>query len=300
METKNLLSIIIAVAVGIIMVGSLLMPYILDSSDKPITVSNDINRPATLIDSSDDVNVVINLGYTTPSFTINGEAVERDTSVTWYQVIASDGFSIVYNWLDSEPLIAHNNYGQSISVGVSEAVTQDMTITITKGNINVAYGSYSFDRSFTWASYLDPSGNGDYQNFFAYSGLVTKIYFKEIGDLKGASSAYTTPVVFYAFEGEAVRLNPFNENNMAGTTTATVTSNQYLHSDIRVLDFGRNYTGYNFTFEGQNVSAWQIVAPTTVSGTDSPLGSSASIMLLSIPAVLIVALVASIAMMYRR
>lgn len=300
MENKGLLAAVISATVAIILIGSMLAPIIAGLSDTPLTVSNDINRPATLIDANDDVNIVIELGYSTPFFKINGVDVIRDEVNTWYYVLASDGFSINYHWLESSPMIVHNNYGQVSNAGVSTVVTTDLTITISQGNINITYGNNSFDRTFTWASYIDPFGDGLYQNYFAYSGIpMTNVYFKNVNDLRGASTSYVTPNVYYAFVGDSVRLNPNNADNVSGMATATIFSQKYLDSDIRVLEFGRPGGGYSFEYLDNTIHTWSLVVPTEITGVNSPVGGAAYAMLVSIPAILLIVMIAGFALVVR-
>ena len=180
MESKNLLTLVITLVVGIILAGSLLVPVITDAqhatSDKS-TALND-NNSSYIAETTDYVYFA-----SSDTETINGKAISVDK---YTQVITTDA-GVLYK-LDRADIytlfIPGENVKARITLGTS---VPNITATVKNGVFTVSYGSNEYTANVTNAYAY--TGDGEYSESDRWPSFITN---------KGTSGLITVGDGFYS------------------------------------------------------------------------------------------------------
>ena len=278
---NKILTLCITLVVGVILVGSLLVP-VLNETEKDYKVTNGFGNLATL---DDDGNDVITGEITQTKIEINSDSWTRaDLTYNWTAPIVADTFvvktlvtsgavSISFAYIlngTSTVLTTDSNHVATISVAAEEGTAE----------ITVTYSDSTSDTSLTipynWIVYMDKEGNQVIQTL-PWTGTFDYIaYFNNFSDIRGASYKSTT---FYSYVGE---------NLTYGTTSYTASATTSDVSGVVNVDMMSN-NGANLVFD-TNKYIDIIVAPLTVYGTTETMDGYAKLFNV-IPLLVIVSLV---------
>lgn len=265
---NKILTLCITLVVGVILVGSLLVP-VLNETEKDYKVTNGFGNLATL---DDDGNDVITGEITQTKIEINSDSWTRaDLTYNWTAPIVADTFvvktlvtsgavSISFAYIlngTSTVLTTDSNHVATISVAAEEGTAE----------ITVTYSDSTSDTSLTipynWIVYMDKEGNQVIQTL-PWTGTFDYIaYFNNFSDIRGASYKSTT---FYSYVGE---------NLTYGTTSYTASATTSDVSGVVNVDMMSN-NGANLVFD-TNKYIDIIVAPLTVYGTTEAMDGYANL-----------------------
>lgn len=275
MNTK--IPIIISVAVAVMMVGALLVPFIDSATDEYSEMYN--NSSANL---SSILSENMNIEFTADALTVNGEDVPI-SSPTGLRIV-TDSFNIIRTE-DHIELAYKGNPDLVIFTELSISMVDEMA-TIDWVDSSSVEGSVVLPVE--WGFVLDP--DGDY-GLLRYYNLDRNIYLKSIDDLYGSNRLITTGD-WFSFHGDNVILSDgtkikanYSLNPISG------------YEGVSTINIGGNGTGFSFTVDNDGepytVSPWIYVAPNEVVAYKTGLGSLA--LLFAIPPILIVAFIAILA-----
>lgn len=301
---NKLIPVILATFVGVLLIGSVLMPVIIDADDDTKVYYNNNFGPYAQVSDNETIAIEIT---TTPGtagstvYTVNGEnvgvpqgprAILLAENLTIYQNY-SDGIACF--GVDSDGnLSTFNNY-PSIDVNI---VGNSMTIVTTDSSN--ATTTYNFDCE--WIFYR--SNVGDYRLVDFLSARQT-VYVNDLKQVYGSNRIGTTGE-FFSFNGTDVKIAKLSD----GTTTireatATVTTTDVMRDVISFEVDPSRATSSSFKFITDNngndyeVYPYYFVIPASVYGqTESNEAYSA--ILFAIPVVLIMALVAIVIASFAR
>ena len=265
---NKILTLCITLVLGVILVGSLLVP-VLNDSEKDYKVTNGFGNLATLdADGSDVINgeitqtkIEINTdSWTRADLTYNWTApIVADTFVV-KTLVTSGGVSIAFAYIlngTSTVLTTDSNHVATVSVAAEEGTAE----------ITVTYSDSTSDTSLTipynWIVYMDKEGNHVIQTL-PWTGTFDYIaYFNDFSDIRGASYKSTT---FYSYVGE---------NLTYGTTSYTASATTSDVSGVVNVHMMSN-NGANLVFD-TNKYIDIIVAPLTVYGTTEAMDGYANL-----------------------
>lgn len=249
MEIKNLIYLMVGGVIAILMIGSLLIPFVADYTDSTKVYYNNDFGPFADVEKDDTVSITMGavLGDTTGgSMTVNGEPVIVQQGGR--ALLLSDNLYIVHNY----------SYGLAFS-GISKSgfVNQgftDLTLSVANGEISATgttnggeTESYVFD--YEWCYYR--ANSGDYRMLDFLSSDRT-VYFNEIEQIKSAGYINTTGE-FYSLSGYNVAVTDNNLVRENVTATATVTDVMNGVSSVVVSSDRTNSSAFKFSVDNGGV-----------------------------------------------
>ena len=160
---NNILALVITITLGIILTGSLLMPAVEDAN-KSFTEEASNTLGAYRVDTA---NVPITFSFNDDGYTLNGELIEADYTVSNQMLILSDKFVIATNGLNTTKTIYIAYTGHAYATASS--------VTWEDGHLK--YGTTDVDLGYTWIAY--PSNSGNYM----FAGNLTSVNVDEGQDV---------------------------------------------------------------------------------------------------------------------
>ena len=163
MESKNLLTLVITLVIGIILAGSLLVPVITDAQHATSDISTALNgnNSPYIAETTDYVYFV-----SSDTETINGEAIHV---VGFTQVITTDaGVFYKLGANDYTLFIPGENVKEHIELGTS---VPNITATVKNGVFTVSYGSNEYTANVTDAYAY--TGDGEYSESNRWPSFIT-------------------------------------------------------------------------------------------------------------------------------
>lgn len=264
MDIKNLIGLMVGGVIAILMIGSLLIPFVADYTDSTKVYYN--NEYGPFADVPNDETITIDISTTigtagSTTLTVNGEnvlvpqgprAVLLTDTFVMYQNYSN---GIAFNGIDDVTLIRGTDYS-------------DITISINGGIANITASVGDTTREFTlpyeWAYYR--SNVGEYRLIDFITSNAT-VYINSIDQIKGCH--YSTPInSFYSFVGTDVTVySPAVSNAVANVELTDVMNGvkSFVISPDR--DNARAFEfSYNLNGENVEVVPYYFVVPYKVYG----------------------------------
>lgn len=143
----NVLALVVTLTLSVILVGSLMVPVIDEATTANFTVEESNTLGAYRVDTA---NVPITFATATEGYTLNGELIEADYSVTNQMLIISDKFIVATSALNASRTIYVTYSGASFAT----------TSSITCENGHLKFNDLDVDVGYSWIAY--PSNTGSY------------------------------------------------------------------------------------------------------------------------------------------
>lgn len=255
MEKGKLIPMVVMAAVAVIMVGSVLVPIVNDSTND-YRVTNGFGNLVSLDENkSDTINCVVD----DSGIDVNGKKWTRgDITYNWTCPIVAD--SLVIKTLITGS--AASTQFACIVEGVSTIVSTGINVlsleasggnaTITIEYTDTSTPDLSITVPYNWIAYFDNNGDHVVQTL-PWTGTFNYLaYYNDLNDLRGAD--YKSGA-FYSYVGDKVTY---------GTTEYTATATTASVDDVVNVSYMDN-DGANFTFNSIYIGV--IIAPLTVYGT---------------------------------
>ena len=258
METgfmNRIIGLVLALVVGGLLVGGLLIPTMTATSDaQTITKTNDYGIFASASDEDLEISCKLNADDPTKwDWTVNGDTIQFSVSSEYKPVIITDNIHIGLDTTGTITVASSSNARftnqEEISITLSEG-----TLTGTSSvNGEIAH---SYSQTYDWAFYA--SETGDYRSFYLTTSQDFDVYYTDINDIYGANFTFTTNK-FYSFHGAAVK---YNNTEL----TATVNADHVQGTEkMNVIDVARNTGDYTFVVDNSGtdytVHPWTWIVP---------------------------------------
>lgn len=146
----KIVGITVAAFIVVVVIGSMLMP-ILDDADNGFNTVEQNTGGAYKVSMD---NVPITFSYNESKYTLNGDDINADYTLTNQMVIISDKFIVATNSLNSGKTIYFATPGQTFKT-ISSITCSNGSVTYTAGGTDT-----TLDLSYTWIAY--PANEGDY------------------------------------------------------------------------------------------------------------------------------------------
>lgn len=276
----NILTLVITLTLGVILVGSILSPIIIET-EKDYKVTNGFGNLATL---DEDGNDVITGEITQSKIEINSDSWTReDLTFNWTCPFVADTFvvktlvtanamSINFACIINGTSTILNTDSNNVKTLAIEAEEGSASVTITYSD---STPETSLTIPYTWVTYMDNEGDHVVQTL-PWSGTFDYLaYYNDVKDLRGADFKSGT---FYSYVGYDVTY---------GTTAYTATATTSDVSGVVNVHYMDN-NGSNFKFNSINIGV--VVAPLTVYGTTEAMDGYAGLFNV-LPLLVIVSLV---------
>lgn len=272
---NKIIGVFIGLAVGVIMVASLLMPVINDAVDATkVVYNNEEGQYSSII--GEDMTIEVIESY---NLSVNGVPVELINGEI--PAIVTDSFMVKIDTLNSGNYIAY--YSETTgSVRTNNFVS--LTITISDNNANIVVGNDEpVSIPISWG-YI-ASTTGDYRAIW----IPFEVKINNISQFCGANWIGTTGK-FASYHGDKV-LYDGNE------ITANYNLTPYNQAE-GIYSLKQGETGNDYSFEIDNngtpytVTPFLCIVPAEITGTVSG-GTASNGLLMAIPLLVIVALIVS-------
>lgn len=301
---NKLIPVILATFVGVLLIGSVLMPVIIDADDDTKVYYNNNFGPYAQVSDNDTISIDITTTIGTAGstvYTVNGENVSLPQGAR--AILLADDLTIYQNYTDGIVCFGVDSDGNLSNFGAYPSVDVDIvgnsiTVIVTDSSDNST--TYVFDCD--WIFYR--SNVGDYRLVDYISSRQT-VYVNDLKQVYGSNRIGTTGE-FFSFNGTDVKIAKLSGGTTTiRETTATVTTTDVMRDVISFeVDPSRDTTS-SFKFitdnngEDYEVYPYYFVIPASVYGqTESNEAYSA--ILFAIPVVLIMALVAIVIATFAR
>lgn len=298
MNTR-LISVILAISVGVIMVGSVLVPTIIDANDDTKVHYN--NNYGAFADVEKEDNVLITMGAVLGdssggSMTVNGDEVAFGGGGR--SLLLSDNLSIVHNFTNG---LAFSGISES---GLINKKFTELTLTIANGEISATgttdggeTESYSFD--YDWCYYR--ANTGDYR-LVDFLNTTRTVYLNNIDQIKSSGYIPTTGE-FFSFSGLDVTIVDSDLNSELIKATATVNEVMDNVSSIVISSDPTNSSAFKFSVDNEgepyDVLPSYFVVPYEVIGqTDTNIAIAT--ILFAIPVIVLLSFVVFIVRTFSR
>ena len=245
MESKNILQMVIAVAIGVIMLGplaSVITDAQTDAGD-PTTKINESYEYVSL--ASGDVQVQ----YSNGTLTINDEV--QNVPATAGQIIFACDYLIV--WFNGT-----NPYGSYVNQasGIRNVTSYDITVSDSKLTASVTYDNNvtqtATDQEITFSFYYDPDGK-----YSVFDMRHTQPYVSNEKDVIAVGTYYTgeNKTFYWYYNGIASGINADYTYGIDIETTKTAGT-----TDIY------NVTAVTFDISGETFTPFYMIVPKEISG----------------------------------
>lgn len=296
---NKLIPVILATFVGVLLIGSVLMPVIIDADDDTKVYYNNNFGPFADVKKDDTVSITMGavVGDSSGgSMTVNGETVIVQQGGR--ALLLSDNLYIAHNFSNGIAFTGISNSG-FVNLGFTE-----LTLNILNGEISATGTtiggetvSHSFD--YDWCYYRANSGDYRMVDFLSTDRIV---YFNDVDQIKSAGYINTTGEFFF-LSGFDVTVVDSDLRSESITATATINKVMDNVSSIVVSSDRTNSSAFKFSVDNDgtpyDVYPYYFVIPASVYGqTESNEAYSA--ILFAIPVVLIMALVAIVIATFAR
>lgn len=272
MKINNLMMVVLGGAIAILMVGTLLIPFVADYTDSTkVYYNNDFGSLA----SASNETIEYRISYTGNTSGAITEVFINDVKVaTGYAgmraIVISDSYVISQVNSTTEWMIYTGN---SVSNSSYTAVTSaDITINITKDRSVINYTDSEGAKTLTidteWCYYLDDRSD-DYR-IVNYTSEDKTVYVNDLSQVRGASWINTTGE-FFNFEGTSVNVygNTPESPTMIYEDLADV-MNGVISFNVGAVISGSRTDGVHFDVDnnGENYTVYPyfLVIPNSVYG----------------------------------
>lgn len=300
---NKLIPVILATFVGVLLIGSVLMPVIIDADDDTKVYYNNNFGPYAQVVEGDVVSIVVSTTIGTGGSTI--------CTVDGESVIIPQGLRAI---LIAENFVVYQNFAYGIGIYgidsngdmINNASWANVSITIDGDNISYTASvndvTASGDVVNEWAFYR--SNEGSYRIVDYISSSVT-VYVNDLTQVYGSNLIATTGE-YFSFNGTDVKISKLADDvTTTRDATATVQTTDVMNDVISFKVDSSRETSSSFKFitdnngEDYEVYPYFMIVPASVYGqTESNEAYSA--ILFAIPVVLIMALVAIVIATFAR
>lgn len=277
----NKISTILVISVAIIVVGSLMMPIIINANDDAQVVKTNVGNYADVLEYSADANISLSFVGETLAYTINGET----QTLTGYGALAiSDQFRLGYNntsvyWAYYDASGPH--YG---TAGISQfnLSVVDGVMTLTLGDTVIS--------PLTWSklAYLTNDVADGYKINFFFQGS-TPLYVNSLDQIIATDVVNTQVVSFIDSAIKASTDTPITEN---------ITSAEVARAENMISVSGGPNGTLNVSFDGSDYGLKYVCVPAVVSS--DTITSDAMALTFVAPVLVLVALIAAAVGMFAR
>lgn len=268
---NKLVGLILAITVGIIMAGALLVPFVQDAQrtvGDEVTVSNTLQTetPTYNIWSGEDIEFTF--VYTTGVYTVDGTEYDYNTTVR-HILLASNDFTY-RNGGDEEAMILTQYIGDTEQVS-----NQDFTFTVSDGEYTLVRGTDTLTGTVDWLVYAVEDGTSNLGALPTGGSFVTGYD----DDFVVLGSIYTTGDndTFYSYYDGDLTVNSTYESESSVSVSKTLKDG---YADI--YD-----TTVTVTIGDETFTPYYILVPISVDGHET--GSAYSILGV-VPVIVILAL----------
>lgn len=163
MEPKNMLELVVGIAVGVLVLSAALFPVIDSATATEHTLTNEgYSRYASIESTSEDV-ITISWDHTNPKYlTIGDDQINCSSLQSYTSIIFGDDWAIRYITAAGSTLSTTIQYiGPTASeyMQVTTAGTADLTITLEAGDMTVTDGTTTKTADYTSAYYPNSDGS---------------------------------------------------------------------------------------------------------------------------------------------
>lgn len=270
MEIKNLIYLMVGSVIAVLMIGSLLIPFVADYTDSTKEYHN--NNFGAYAKVSDQDEIVINITTTigtagTTNATVNGTVLDVPQGPR--ALVIADSFVIFQNYsngiqvagpIEENGALYHKDHS-SVNLSINNNVATFTLLTSNGENVTL-------NTTFSWCYYKFVEGDYRLIDYIA-TGQSRTVYYNSLDQIHGSNVIGRTGQ-FFAFTGNDVTV--FNSDGSSYTTTATVEITNVMNNvSSFVVDSDRaNSKAFHFTVDDNgspyDVYPYYFVVPYEVYG----------------------------------